>query len=319
MKERRDYKMTDYRGSWPVMLTPFTDNGRVDFESLDRLVDWYEEGGSAGLFAVCQSSEMFYLSREERIDIAKRVKKRARIPVIAAVLGFDDEADQQEEWERMADTGADALVLLTNTLSGPEGGFPEFRENLDRALERLPDIDLGLYECPVPFKRVVEDDEMAYVAATERFRFIKDTCCDIDRIKRRLSILKGSSLGLYNAHSISLLESLQAGAAGFSGIMANFAPDLCAWLCRNWKRHPETAALVQNALAVCSQIEKQLYPANAKALLMEKGLLRSYYSRSCPYQDMKPVYLDEVHQLDSLLDHVRTCIQAEAHRQADAS
>lgn len=41
--------MTDYRGSWPVMLTPFTDNGCVDFESLDRLVDWYEEGGSAGV------------------------------------------------------------------------------------------------------------------------------------------------------------------------------------------------------------------------------------------------------------------------------
>ncbi len=311
--------MTDYRGSWPVMLTPFTDNGCVDFESLDRLVDWYEEGGSAGLFAVCQSSEMFYLSREERIDIAKRIKKRARIPVIAAVLGFENEADQQEEWDRIADTGVDALVLLSNTLSSLKGGFSEFRENLDRALDRLPDIDLGLYECPVPFKRVLEDEEMAYVASTERFRFMKDTCCDIRRIERRLSILKGTELGLYNAHSTSLLESLQAGAAGFSGIMANFAPDLCAWLCRNWKRHPETALLVQNALAVSSQIEKQLYPANAKALLVEKGLMRSYYSRSCPYQDMKPVYLDEVHQLDSLLGHVRECIQTEARRQADAS
>ena len=49
-------------GVWPVMLTPFTGENEVDYESLGRLVDWYIEAGVAGLFADCQSSEMFYLS-----------------------------------------------------------------------------------------------------------------------------------------------------------------------------------------------------------------------------------------------------------------
>ena len=43
-------------GVWPVMLTPFTDTGRVDYKALEALIQWYEERGVSGLFAVCQSS-----------------------------------------------------------------------------------------------------------------------------------------------------------------------------------------------------------------------------------------------------------------------
>ena len=57
------------RGVYPVMLTPFTEDDQVDYESLGRLVDWYIEKGVDGLFADCQSSEMFFLSLEERLNL----------------------------------------------------------------------------------------------------------------------------------------------------------------------------------------------------------------------------------------------------------
>ena len=47
------------KGLWPVMLTPFTAEGEIDYPSLERLIAWYEENGAAGLFATCQSSEFF--------------------------------------------------------------------------------------------------------------------------------------------------------------------------------------------------------------------------------------------------------------------
>ena len=50
---------------WPVMLTPFTERGEVDYNALERLIAFYEEGGCSGLFAICQSSEVFYLSLED--------------------------------------------------------------------------------------------------------------------------------------------------------------------------------------------------------------------------------------------------------------
>ena len=73
-------------GVWPVMLTPFTDNNQVDYDALGKLVDWYIENGVAGLFADCQSSEMFFLTLEDRVQIARFVKERAdgRVSVVAS-------------------------------------------------------------------------------------------------------------------------------------------------------------------------------------------------------------------------------------------
>ena len=64
-------------GVWPVMLTPFTDDNRVDYDSLEKLINWYIENGVAGLFADCQSSEMFFLSLEERVELARGDEEKA--------------------------------------------------------------------------------------------------------------------------------------------------------------------------------------------------------------------------------------------------
>ena len=54
-------------GIIPVMITPFTANGQIDYPGLGRLVEWYIANGSDALFAVCQSSEMqFSHSRRTR-------------------------------------------------------------------------------------------------------------------------------------------------------------------------------------------------------------------------------------------------------------
>ena len=63
-----------YDGLWPVMITPFTAEGEIDYASLERLIAWYEGHGAAGLFAACQSSEIFYLSLKEREELVRFVK-----------------------------------------------------------------------------------------------------------------------------------------------------------------------------------------------------------------------------------------------------
>ena len=51
--------MTDLpKGVWPVMLTPFTQDGAIDWDGVDAITNWYIDSGVAGLFAVCLSSEM---------------------------------------------------------------------------------------------------------------------------------------------------------------------------------------------------------------------------------------------------------------------
>ena len=59
------------RGIYPTMITPYNADGSVDYGAVDAIVDWYIQNGVDGIFAVCQSSEMFYLDEQERANIAR--------------------------------------------------------------------------------------------------------------------------------------------------------------------------------------------------------------------------------------------------------
>lgn len=132
-------------GVWPVMLTPFTDDNRVDYDSLEKLINWYIENGVAGLFADCQSSEMFFLSLEERVELARFIKEKAagRVPVVASGHISDMIEDQAEELNAVAGTGVDAVILLTNRLAAEEESDEVWLENLKKLLALLPE-DLAL-------------------------------------------------------------------------------------------------------------------------------------------------------------------------------
>lgn len=292
---------------WPVMLTPFTDTGSVDYTALQALIEWYEQNGVHGLFAACQSSEMFFLSLRERVELAAFIKKHATVPVIASGHISYDLDDQVDELKRIANTGVDAVIMLTNRMAQQDEHASTWKNSLEYLLNGLPDnIPLGLYECPYPYKHLISDDELSFCASTGRFRFLKDTCCDISLIRHRTKILEGSTLGLYNANTSTLLQSLQCGGKGFSGVMANFHPELYVWLAKNWQEQPEKAEQVQSLLTLCSFIERQLYPVNAKYHLSQLGLPMTTYTRSKSYMELSDLFKDEVNQMADLIDRSKS-------------
>lgn len=59
------------KGTYPTMITPYHDDNTVDYEAVKNITNWYIDNGCTGIFAVCQSSEMIYLSLDEKIKIAK--------------------------------------------------------------------------------------------------------------------------------------------------------------------------------------------------------------------------------------------------------
>src|SRR5690606_29183975 len=129
----------------------------------------------------------------------------------------------------------DALVLITNRLAGPEESDETLKGRLTRLLEHLPEeLPLGFYECPYPYKRLVTPELLRWCAETGRFAFLKDTCCDLDQLRSRMEAVRDSGLKIYNANTTTLLESLKLGISGYSGVMANFHPELYVWLLKHW-------------------------------------------------------------------------------------
>lgn len=262
------------KGVWPTMLTPFTAAGAVDFDALQALVDWYVDRGVTGLFAVCQSSEMFWLSLEERRAISQKVVEyaRGRVGIIASGHTADDLERQIYELQTIADTGVDAMVLVSNRLAKPDEPDTIWQQQAEKVLQALPDTSFGIYECPYPYKRLMSPNLLAWCASTERFFFLKDTSCSTVAIQAKLAATKGSPLRLFNANAATLLQSLKDGAAGYSGVMANFHPELYDWLIANFRQSPELSASLQDYLGTASLIERQDYPMNAKYFLQLEGV-----------------------------------------------
>lgn len=292
-------------GVWPVMLTPFQQDNRVDYGALGELVQWYMDHGASGLFAVCQSSEMFFLSLEERIGCADFVRKKAagKLPVIASGHISDSFEDQRRELLAMAGTGVDATILITNRLALQTESDEVWLSNLKKLLKELPkDVKLGLYECPYPYKRVLSPELTRWCADSGRFYFLKDTSCDIGNISAKLQACRNTPLKLYNANTATLLESLKLGAYGYSGVMANMQCSLYTYLCRSYQDRDLTP--MSDLLTICALIERQLYPANAKYYLQQEGL---HISTKCRVQNdaaLSDTFQKEIHMLRRITKHM---------------
>lgn len=294
-------------GLWPVMITPFTDGGEIDYASLERLIDWYERNGADGLFAACQSSEIFFLSLRERVKLVSFIKQHAHVPVIASGHVSYAESDQAEELKQIASAKPDALILITNRLCDAGNTNASILPRLQRLMAQLPeDMPLGFYECPYPFKRLVTLDELRWCAESGRFTFMKDTCCDIGLIRQRLQVLRGSDLHLFNANTTTFLDSLRAGGAGFSGVMMNFHMDLYRWLWDHWQSQEEKAEQLQAFLTAFSEIERQCYPVNAKFHLKTiEHVLDSTFTRVQPDTLLTPTFQAEVQHMDMAARYLR--------------
>lgn len=262
-------------GVYPTMITPFTQDNKVDYNAVEQLLDWYAGRKVDGIFAICQSSEIFFLSFEEKLELIRFIMKN--VPKGITVIGSGNTADdietQIEEAKAYIQTGIDGYVFISNRLAEASEDDSVFLKNIEYAAKALPEISLGIYECPYPYKRLIKPEILRELASmSSSFRFIKDTCCDLEMLEAKIEAVKGTQLKIFNANAATLFESLKLGCSGYSGVMANFHPEIYSWLCKNYVNEPDKAQSVQDFVGFFSVAECQLYPVNAKYYLSLDGI-----------------------------------------------
>lgn len=262
--------MSIWSGCFPVMLTPFGDDGAIDERGLDALIEWYLGHGARGLFACCQSSEIARLGWEERLWLARHVveRVRGRVPVVAAgSLGLGDLAAEAACLRQLAATGVDAAVVITGQIVPQADGDRAAEDRLHALADLAPGVALGLYECPRPYKRLLSVDAVGRLARSGRWTYFKETACDPAVSTAKARACSGTPLAMFDACMAQTVSSLQAGAAGTSPILANLVPDLVARLCDN--RSPD----LQAALTDLGALVEQGYPRAVKrAIAAEVGI-----------------------------------------------
>ncbi len=297
-------------GVYPTMITPYR-NGEIDYNAVEELVEWYWKKGCDGIFAACQSSEILFLSLEERVRLTATVIRKAkalaeadpsRPPMMIVASGHvsDGFEDQVRELNAIAALKPDALILISNRMDIANTSDEAWIAETERLIAALPeDLPLGVYECPKPYKRLLSEKMIRWCAQTGRFYFIKDTCCDAGIIKKRLAICAGSPLKIFNANAQTLLQSLRDGAFGYCGVMANIHPELYVRLMK------EDSDLLQGYLGLSAMLENLTYPVCAKYYLNKyEGIAMDLFARSADennFTDYQKDCIDQFARLDGFM------------------
>jgi 4-hydroxy-tetrahydrodipicolinate synthase len=272
------------KGFIPVMLTPFKNNGDIDYEILTQLTEMYLQAGAAGLFANCLSSEMFELADEERLQVIKHVLKvvNGTVPVVATGTFGGPIAQQADFVKKVHDIGTTAVIAITSLLANEQESDELFNGRVFELIDKTPNIPLGFYECPVPYKRLLLPQQLTDFVATGRVIYHKDTCLNINQVKQKLEAGKANpAFGLYDAYMAHAVDSLMAGSAGLSCIQGNFFPEMIVWLCNNYANVAlqQEVSLVQQFMIDNMDVMHNVYPVVAKYCLTKRGLKISTTTR----------------------------------------
>jgi 4-hydroxy-tetrahydrodipicolinate synthase len=213
-----------FRGSFPALVTPFKD-GKLDLDTLKKLVDWHVAEGSHGLVPVGTTGESPTLSHEEHGLVIEAVVKAAagRIPVIAGA-GSNNTAEGIDLIRHAERVGADAALVVTPYYNKPtqRGLIAHYR-----ALHDACTLPIIIYN--IPGRSVIDmtPETMGELARLPRIVGVKDATGKIERVSQQraacgrdfiqLSGEDATALG-FNAH----------GGVGCISVTANVAPRLCA-------------------------------------------------------------------------------------------
>lgn len=281
------------RGFIPVMLTPFHDDLSVDYSTLRSLCDYYIEQGAVGLFANCLSSEMYELTDEERMAVIKTVvdQTAGRVSVVATGTFGGNIEEMASFTNQVYSLGVDAVIILNNQFVTEEESDEVFLARMKRWMELTPGVPFGIYECPVPYKRLVSIPVLTELLASGRLCYHKDTSLSIEQVNAKIQAGAGTRFGVYDAYMVHAKASLEAGSMGLSCIQGNFFPNLLADFCLRPSEDFQ-AFLTENM-----ELMHSAYPTSAKYVLQKQGFPISLATR----RKVDPLTDDLKARLDQLL------------------
>jgi len=259
-------------GSMVALVTPMDAQGRLDWASLSKLVDFHLQEGTHAIVAVGTSGESATLDVNEHIEVIRRVVDQVagRIPVIAGT-GANSTREAVELTSNAKSAGADACLLVTPYYNRPtqEGLYQHFKHVAEAVA--IPQI---LYNVP---SRTACDMLPATVARLSRIGNIigiKEATGDLQRAQDILDQADSDFL-LLSGDDPTAVELILLGGKGNISVTANVAPrgmsDLCSAALRG---DAELARAINDSLM---PLHKNLFleanPIPVKWALHEMGLM----------------------------------------------
>jgi len=204
--------MKKLRGVFPVVLTPFKEGDQsVDYNMLDKHVDYLLESGAHGLCANGSTSEFPLLSDQEAFDVAKRIIARidGRVPIIVGASA--PSTWKTIEFAKMGeDLGADTLLML------PPYYFPLNDEEIYKHYELVSQntkLPIMIYNNPHTSKLDLQPELIAELAKIDNIAYIKESSGLATRV-HDIQALAGENIDIFIGADNIFFDALVSGATG---------------------------------------------------------------------------------------------------------
>ncbi len=263
-----------FQGSITALMTPFKNDGEIDWSAFDNFVEWQVEQGSHGVVPCGTTGESPTLTHAEHKKIVKRCVEivNKRIPVIAG-SGSNNTREALELTQQAKDDGADAALVVAPYYNKPtqDGLYAHYKKIND-------DITIPIIIYNIPGRSVIDisNDTLAKLSKLKNIIGLKDATADLSRpLDLRHKI--GNDFCQLSGEDATINAFLAQGGHGCISVTSNIAPKLCselheAWQKRDWIR-------VEHIRDLLAPLHKALFvessPAPVKYAASRLGLCQN--------------------------------------------
>ncbi|VAW98955.1 4-hydroxy-tetrahydrodipicolinate synthase [hydrothermal vent metagenome] len=241
-----------FQGSLVALVTPMSDDGSVDYDSLRSLIEFHVENGTDAIIAMGTTGESATLSQQEHCEVIRQAVdfSNKRVPVIAGT-GANSTTEAIALTQCALQAGADACLLVTPYYNKPtqQGLYLHYK-----AIAEAVAIPQILYNVPGRTAVDMLPETIKQLASISNIIGVKEATGDMARIKTLVSDCP-EDFYVWSGDDATALEAIFLGAKGDISVTANVAPKLMHEMC---------LAALHGQRDTATEINQRLMPLHEK-------------------------------------------------------
>ena len=210
------------KGSIVALITPFDEEGRVNYSRLRELIDFHIEKGTDGILVLGTTGETPALTEEEQEEIVRVSIEQSsgRVPIIAnsGTNNTEKSLDRSLRFERL---GADGLLVITPYYNKPN------RAGMIEHFYRIADnvsVPVYIYNVPSRTGICISADIVEELSKHPNIAGIKEASGDMSYVAK-LSELISDDFSIYSGNDDITIAIMSMGGAGAVSVWANLMPE----------------------------------------------------------------------------------------------
>ena len=224
--------MALFKGAGVALITPFHEDGSVNYEKLTEILEEQIAEGTDAIVAVGTTGEAATLTEDEHIEVVAHTVKvvNHRIPVIAGT-GSNCTATAIDLSQRAEKAGADGLLLVTPyyNKATQKGLYTHYK-----AIADAVSIPCILYNVPGRTGMKIEPKTMADLYYNvKNIVGVKEATGDVGSTAELMRLVDEDFL-LYSGEDGIIVPLLSIGGSGVISVLSNVAPKETAEICKKW-------------------------------------------------------------------------------------